>query len=49
VRDTGRLPRSILATVAKIVPILIFIAIAAWAFQTSTFQSNFWPNRTELP
>jgi arginine:ornithine antiporter/lysine permease len=30
------------ATVAKIVPILIFIVIAAWAFQTNTFQSNFW-------
>ena len=31
------------ATVAKIVPILIFIVIAALAFQTGTFQSNFWP------
>jgi arginine:ornithine antiporter/lysine permease len=30
------------ATVAKVVPILIFIVIAAWAFQTGTFQSNFW-------
>jgi arginine:ornithine antiporter/lysine permease len=29
------------ATVAKIVPILIFIAITAWAFQTGVFQSNF--------
>jgi arginine:ornithine antiporter/lysine permease len=30
------------ATVAKIVPILIFLFIAVWAFQTGTFQSNFW-------
>src|SRR5262249_38989932 len=30
------------ATVAKLVPLLIFIVIAAWAFQTGTFQSNYW-------
>jgi arginine:ornithine antiporter/lysine permease len=29
------------ATAAKIVPILIFIGIAAWAFQAGTFQANF--------
>src|SRR6516162_10046279 len=31
-----------IATVAKIVPIFIFIVIAAGAFHTGTFQSNFW-------
>jgi arginine:ornithine antiporter/lysine permease len=31
-----------IATVAKIVPIVIFIGYAIWAFQFVTFQSNFW-------
>jgi arginine:ornithine antiporter/lysine permease len=31
-----------IATVAKIVPIVIFIAYAMWAFQFVTFHSNLW-------
>jgi arginine:ornithine antiporter / lysine permease len=31
-----------IATVAKIVPIVIFIGYAIWAFQLGVFQLNFW-------
>jgi arginine:ornithine antiporter/lysine permease len=33
------------ATVAKLVPLAVFVVIAVWGFQTSVFRSNFWGDK----